>query len=321
MINVLRQKLPEITENEPMAAHTTFKIGGPARYFYVAQSRGQLLAAVKAAEELNIPYFIFGRGSNLLVSDEGYQGLVIKNLSDGIEVSGDEITAESGVGLSRLVGAATQAGLTGLEFAAGIPGSAGGAALGNAGAYGSSLGGVIKEIEIYQNGEVKILSQKQMQYGYRDSVLKHQPGIVLSVKIKLKKAALKEIQKEVVRIIMERKEKLPWEPSAGCIFKNIELKQAEIDEKRIIKELDITKDEWKNATKYGKLAAGFIIDHLNLKGKVIGGCQISQKHSAFFVNLGQAKAAHVMMLISDVKMEVRNRLGIQLQEEVRYLGF
>ncbi len=321
MLSQLQQKLGEVKENEPLANHTTFKIGGPAKYFFVAQNSTELLKAVQAAEELNISFFILGWGSNLLVSDAGFAGLVIKTTSDNFRVEGEEIFAEAGVNLSRLVGIATQAGLTGLEFVAGIPGTVGGAARGNAGAYGKGFGDLVTEAEIYKDAKIKKMAKSEISYSYRESIFKHQGGVILSVKIKLEKGDQQKIQEEVIAIIKSRKEKLPWEPSAGCIFKNIELANTEIDKEKIIKELGITAEEWEKTTAHGKLPVGYIIDHLGLKGKKIGGCQVSEKHSAFFVNTGEAKAEHVLMLMSGIKMRVRNQLLIQLQEEVQYLGF
>lgn len=321
MLEILKKELGEVLANEPMSNHTTFKLGGPAKYFYISHGSENLLTAVKMAEKLNINYFILGWGSNLLVSDDGFNGLVIKTASDNFKVNGDEIVVDSGFNLGRLIGIATQFGLSGLEFAAGIPGTIGGAARGNAGAYGKSFGDFITELEIYQDGKVKNISREDMDYGYRESILKSKSGVILSVKIRLKAGDVKGIQAEVVKNIKYRTQKLPLEPSAGCIFKNVDLANMEIDETKVIKELDITKQEWQELTKHGKLPVSYIIDRLGLKEKKIGGCQISSKHAAFFVNIGGCKAEHVMMLISDVKMRARNQLGIQLIEEVQYLGF
>ncbi|MFA6215507.1 MAG: UDP-N-acetylmuramate dehydrogenase [Patescibacteria group bacterium] len=321
MSDKLIEKLGSVKENEPLASHTTFKIGGPAKYFYEAKNSQELLAAVKTAEELKIPFFILGWGSNMLVSDDGFAGLIIKTVSNNFTINGQEIWVEAGVNLSRLIGLAGQAGLTGLETMAGIPGTVGGTAFGNAGAYGVSFGKVVKEVEIYQAGEVKKLSQPEMAYEYRGSILKKVPGIILSVTVKLEKGDPRAIQSQVVKFILERNQKLPIEPSAGCIFKNIKLDKTAIDKERLKKELDIDEAEWQKVTMHGKLSAGYLIDRLDLRGKTIGGCQISEKHSNFFVNIGSAKAEHVIMLISDVKMRVRNQLGIQLEEEIRYLGF
>lgn len=321
MINKLRKKLGDVKENEPLANHTTFKIGGPAKYFYLSKDSRELLTAIWAAEKFELPYFILGWGSNLLVSDGGFPGLVIKATSNNFDIKGEEVFTEAGVNLSRLVGEVATVGLTGLEFAAGIPGIVGGAARNNAGAYGSSFGDLVVGLEVYKQGKTSNLRQEDMQYHYRDSILKHGKGIILSVKLKLKKSNPQKVRAEVIRIIKQRNEKLPLEPSAGCVFKNVELNNLEIDQEKIIKALDITKEEWEDATKYGKLPVGYIIERLGLSGKKIGGCQISDKHCAFFVNIKNAKAEHVVMMISDIKMRVRNQLGIQLQEEVQYLGF
>lgn len=321
MLKQLKQKIGDIKENESLSAHTTFKIGGPAKYFYLAKNSNDLLKAIQVAEELKISFFILGWGSNLVVADSGFDGLVIRAMSENLKVEGDKIFVESGVNLSRLVGQTANAGLTGLEFAAGIPGTVGGAVRGNAGAYGQSIGQLITEVEVYQDGKVKKITQAEMQYNYRDSILKHQSGVVLSVTFQLKIGDSQKIHAEILKIIKDRNDKLPFEPSAGCIFKNVELAKIEFDEDKVIKGLDITKEEWQKATEFGKLPVGFILDKLSLKGKTIGGCQVSEKHCAFFINTDQAKAEHVMMLISDIKMRVRNQLVIQLQEEVQYLGF
>jgi len=310
----------QVKENEILALHTTFKIGGPAKYFYVAHDSSQLLRAVKSAEKLNIPYVILGWGSNVLVSDDGFPGLVIKSTSDRYEISGQEISAEAGFSLNRLVGLAAQAGLSGLEQFVGIPSSVGGAARGNAGAFGVGLGDRILWVEVYQDGKIKKFSQTEMEYAYRESRLKHEPGIILSVMMKLEKTDPALIQQKVIEKIKSRKN-IPLEPSAGCVFKNCELDKIQIDESRIVKELDVTLEEWREATKFKKLPIGYIVDRLGLKGKIIGGAKVSEKHGAFIVNIGTARAEHVLMLISDIKMEVRNKLGIQLQEEIEYIGF
>jgi len=321
MLNQLKQKLEGVQENVSLADYTTFKIGGVAKYFYVATDSRNLLQAIYVAEKFDLPYFILGWGSNLLFSDQGFNGLVIKATSNNFSVKGQELFAEAGVNLSRLVGEAAQAGLAGLEFAAGIPGTVGGAARNNAGAYGLAFGDLVTGLEVYQDGKNKNFRQEDMQYHYRDSILKHGQGIILSVKLKLEKSTPQEVQQKVVETIKQRKGRLPFDPSAGCVFKNIDLGKSKLDIEKIIKVLDVNKDEWKKATKFGKLPVAFIVDRLGLKGKKIGGCQISEKHGAFFVNIGGAKADHVVMMISDVKMRVRNQLGIQLEEEVQLVGF
>ncbi len=321
MLDILKQKLGEVYENEPLANYTTFKIGGPAKYFYLANCSSDLLKAIYMAEKLDLLFFILGWGSNLLVSDDGFNGLVIKSASNNFSVKGEEIFAEAGVNLSRLVGEASNAGLCGLEFASGIPGTVGGAARNNAGAYGSSFGDLVTGLEVYQDGKIRNLRHEDMQYHYRDSILKRGNGVIISVKIKLKKEDPKKVHDEMIKIIKQRTLRLPTEPSAGCFFKNIEIDDPSLDKRKIMKGLDISENEWNEITKHGKLPVAFIFDKLGLKGKEIGGCKISEKHSAFFINKGGAKAEHVVMMVSDLKMRVRDQLGIQLEEEVQYIGF
>jgi UDP-N-acetylmuramate dehydrogenase len=321
MTNKIKDKLEGVIENEPLSNHTTFRIGGPAKYFYLAKNSRDLLKSIYVAEKFGLSYFVFGWGSNLLVSDAGFDGLVIKSTSSNFSVKGEEIFAEAGVNLSRLVGEAAKLGLSGLEFASGIPGTVGGAARNNAGAYGTSFGDLVTGLEIYQDGKTRNLRHEDMQYHYRDSILKHGKGIIISVKLKLKKEDPTKVHQEVIRIIKQRTQRLPIEPSAGCFFKNVELNDLVLDKERMIKELDITEEEWNEVTKYNKLPVAFIFEKLGLKGKKIGGCQVSEKHAAFFINAGGAKSEHVIMMASDLKMRARNQLGIQLHEEVEYVGF
>ena len=320
MLDQLTKKLGDVRENELMANHTTFKIGGPAKFYYRAKNSQQLLKAVKAAESFALPYAIIGWGSNILVADAGYDGLVIQNSSDNFVIEGNEITADAGLNLSRLVGVATQAGLSGLEFCAGIPGTVGGATAGNAGAYGQSFGQLVKMVKIYDQGKIKKISREKMNFSYRDSAYKHSSAVILSVTIGLEPASSESIRVKVMATISGRK-KLPTEPSAGCIFKNIELNKIEYDREKILRVLEISEAEWKKITSRGKLSVGYVIERLGLKNETIGGCRISDKHCAFFINTGQCTAEQVMMLISAIKMKVRNKLGLQLQEEIKYLGF
>ncbi|MDX9893305.1 MAG: UDP-N-acetylmuramate dehydrogenase [Patescibacteria group bacterium] len=321
MSEELKNILPGLQTAVSLAEYNTYKIGGLAKYFYIAKSKDDLLKAIQAAKQAGVEYTIIGWGSNILVADSGYDGLVIKNSSSVIAAEGEIIEAESGVNLASLIGFATRQGLSGLEFAAGIPGTLGGAIYGNAGAYGSSFSSVVQEVEVYQDGEVKKFSNEEMKFDYRHSILKERPGIILSVKMKLTPKNPKEIQSKVIETIKGRNAKLPAEPSCGCVFKNIDLSKVEINKAKVIKALDINEEEWEQAIRHGKLSVGYVIEKLGLKDKKIGGCQISPKHASYLINIEHAKAEHVVMLISDIKMRVRDELGIQLQEEVQYLGF
>jgi len=279
----------------PLAPHTTFHIGGPAKYFYEAKSTEDIVKAVKTARELDIPYFILGGGSNILVSDRSFEGLVIKIQNTKYKIQNTKILADAGVKLSKLVDLALKNNLSGLEWAAGIPGTIGGAVRGNAGAFGSSMSDTIKLIKILSNGDIKQLSKEEAEFGYRDSIFKHNKDIILSVELQLKKDDKNEIKKRVKKYLTHRKKTQPIEEySAGCIFKNIR-------------------------TKLNKPAAQ-LIEEADLKGKQIGGAMVSKKHANFIINTGKAKAEDVVILIGLIKAKIRNKFGIQLQEEIEYIS-
>lgn len=257
-------KLPQIKKNIRLAPYTTFKIGGPAQYFFIAKTNDDLIKAIKNAKEENLPYFILGGASNLLVSDQGFKGLVIKAENSNFEIKDSLIRAEAGAKLDDIVKASIKANLTGLEWAAGIPGTIGGAVKVNASAFGQSIKKSVKKI-------------------------RKQGDVILSVELRLKKNGDKNSVKEHLDY---RKKNHPKEPSAGCIFKNPP-----------------------------GHSAGQLIDEAGLKGRKIGGAMVSEKHANFIINTGQAKAEDVIILISIIKQKVRNKFGIQLMEEIKYLGF
>ncbi|MAF13955.1 MAG: UDP-N-acetylenolpyruvoylglucosamine reductase [Parcubacteria group bacterium] len=326
MIDQLKQKLGEVTENESLASHTTFKIGGPAKYFFEAKTKDDLVKALQTAEELKIDYFLLGGGSNLLVSDQGLDGLTIKQSNTTFKITDDKVYTESGALVVDVLDKTLESSLVGWPWAAGLPGTIGGAIRGNAGAYGKAMSDITESVEIYQKGKVNNFTADKLGFKYRHSVIKETPGmIVVAVNLKLKKGSTEEVKKDKdqVKIYNDRRENTqPLDlPNSGCVFKNIDLTKIKVDKAKVIKGLDITEEEYAEATKFDKLPVSYILDRLGLKGKTIGGAQVSEKHGAFVVNTGEAKAEHVIMLISDIKMRVRNELGIQLMEEVQYLGF
>jgi UDP-N-acetylmuramate dehydrogenase len=321
MIDQLRKQLgPTVLEQESLAAHVTFQLGGPAKYFYPAHSADELYRALVAAEQLVIPYLVLGIGSNVIIADTGFDGLVIQVQGGTITVDGTSVVAEAGAPLGDLVVACTNAGLAGVERLAGIPSTVGGAVRGNAGAYGQSIGDVVAEVTIFANGKKETLDRAAMQFGYRDSILKHQSGVLLSARLQLAagdSTALKTINEETI----EKRRRFPTEPSAGCIFKNIELDKVAVDVERVKRVLELTDEEWREVTKFGKLPTGFILQRMQYGGQKRGGVQMSDKHCAYMIKVGDARAEHAIMFISEMKMRVRNELGIQLQEEVQYVGF
>lgn len=296
-------------ENVPLKDFTTFHIGGPARYFFIAESEEEISKAIKAAKNLNLPYFILGGGSNVLVSDGGFSGFAIKIQDSRFKIQDFKIEAGSpanasvalragaGISLQVLVQEAVKAGLSGLEQATGIPGTLGGAIYGNAGGRYWAMGEVVKSIRIlWPDGKIEEKSRDWMGFGYRESKLKKFPmserPIILSAVLKLKAGNPDEIKKIIAEKTAGREQKLPKEPSAGCIFKNLE-----------------------NAS------VGQLVDSLGLKGKCVGGACISNLHGNFIINKGNATAKDVKELIELIKKTVKKEKGIELEEEIQYLGF
>lgn len=322
MIDQLQKLLGRITENEPLLKHTNFRIGGPATYFFEATSSDELVKAVEAAQELGLPFFVLGGGSNVLVSDEGFPGFVIKAANRGYVIRAPSaVSVESGVLSAFLARKTAEAGLTGFEWAISLPGTIGGAVRGNAGCFGGEMRDVVKSVDVFdpQKTESYKLKAESCQFGYRDSLFKHMDPapIVLSVELELKQDDPKACLAQLEEKLRLRKEKQPLEASsAGCIFKNFEFH----DRSEIAKlESVVTVPEEFIAMK--RIPAAWLIDQRGLKGKRIDDAMVSEKHGNFIMNLGKATASDVVQLVSLIKLKVRNEFGVQLQEEVQYVGF
>jgi UDP-N-acetylmuramate dehydrogenase len=322
ILSKLKEKLGEnIKENVPLAPYTTYRLGGPARYFFVAKSVEEIKQAAKAAKECNLPIFILGGGSNILISDSGFDGLAIKIENKELSVDGNKIKAGAGVMLGQIVALALQNSLSGLEWAAGIPGTIGGAVRGNAGAFGKSTGDTVSKALALDISEEEAktteLTQEQCEFDYRESIFKKNNNfIVLEVELVLELKDKTEVQKQMAENIKSRANSHPKFPSAGCSFKNI-IVTPEIKEK--IKAIN---PEGEQKIKGGKIGAGWFIDQAGLKGYKIGGAQVSAEHANFVVKTDDtARAEDIVMLISYVKQQVRDKFGVQLQEEVQYVGF
>lgn len=301
MAETIREQIAQITGkdivqiNEPMKNHTTFRIGGPADLFVAPETEQELQETVRVIRESGVPYVIVGNGSNLLVSDEGFRGAVIslgKSLT-GISVDGTVIHAEAGTMLSRIAAEAKEHSLTGLEFAAGIPGSLGGACVMNAGAYGGEMKQVLLGVRyLDENGDIGELPADQLELGYRTSVFQKHKWIVTSADIALEKGNQEEIAAKMEDLKRRRQEKQPLNfPSAGSTFKRPK----------------------------GYFAGKLIMD-AGLRGYTVGGAQVSEKHCGFVINTGNATAADVYQLIQDVQEKVSEKFGVELQPEVRFLG-
>ena len=280
---------------EPMSKHTTFRIGGPADFYLCPHSTKEVQQTVQICKEENLPYFILGNGSNLLVSDKGYRGVIIqlwKNFSD-ISVKDCCITAKAGALLSKVAAEALEEGLTGMEFASGIPGTIGGAVFMNAGAYGGEMKDIIKEVKVLDDqGEVRVLSNEEMKLGYRTSIVKEKGYTVLSAVLQLKKGDVSVIRETMEDLKNRRTSKQPLDmPSAGSTFKRPE-----------------------------GYFAGKLIKDSGLRGFSVGGAQVSEKHCGFVVNKGGATAEDVTALIREVQRRVKEKFGVELETEVRFLG-
>lgn len=308
----------KVKENVSLAPFTTFKVGGPAKYFFIAKTKEDLIEAIKAAKKENLRFFVLGGGSNLLVANEGYDGLVIKFEISDIKCKDNEIYTEAGAEFKEVVRCSLDNSLTGLEWAAGIPGTIGGAIYGNAGAFGAFTENIIKNVEALDISELETqnFSREACEFSWKGSVFKDRKNlIILSAILVLKKGDKKDIESKIKEGITYRKNHHPLDyPSAGCIFKNVKM---QISNKELLKEFP----QLEEFNKKGYIPAGFLIEKSGLIGKKIGGAQISEKHANFIINIGNAKASDIANLIKLVKHEVKDRFEVNLEEEVRYLGF
>lgn len=280
--------------NEPMAGHTTFRIGGPADCLVQLENEEQLKNVQKYLSLVEEPFFILGNGSNLLVSDYGYAGVVLQ-IGEGmsrIGVDGCRITAQAGALLSQVAKAALEHGLTGLEFASGIPGTVGGGVVMNAGAYDGELSQVVKQVSVVsRQGESMVFDNETMEFGYRTSALKKNSFTVTEVTFELKEGDREQIRARMDEFAEKRRKKQPLEyPSAGSIFKRPE----------------------------GHFAGKLIMD-AGLRGYQTGGARISDKHCGFIVNVGKATAHDVLDVIAEAQERVKERFGIDLETEIIYL--
>lgn len=315
------QRFKGVVRDELMSSHTNFRIGGPARLYVTASSADELVEMVRFAKEQKIPFAVYGGGSNLLVADEGFEGVVIQAGMRAILFNGNEVTAEAGAITGLVARQSVQNGLGGFEWAVGVPGTIGGAVYGNAGCYGGEMKDNVVTVDAIRLSDFErvTLTNTECAFGYRTSFFKKEPHLILSTVLRIETAPDIEAAKARLQWVMdERKAKQPLgESSAGCAFKNWDFdneSQLEIL-KREIPEVP------EGMLKAKRISAGWLIDQANMLGASIGDVAVSEKHGNFMVNKGKAKAADVVALISRVKMKVRDTFGIELEEEVQLLGF
>lgn len=300
--NKLKEKLSDKLEvNKPLAPFTSFNTGGPAKYFISATSEEDIRKAVNSAVELKIPFFIIGGGSNLLISDKGFNGLVIKVDVKGIKLLNETtIVCGAGENLMDLIEFCVESSLTGFEFASGIWGSVGGAICGNAGAYGGEMKDIITSVTIIKNdGTIEVVDEEYCRFEYRNSYLKKTGDIVISAEFNLSKGDKEEIRKKVDEIITIRQKKHPVKgKSAGSFFKNIP----------------------DDSEPYGKLPAGRLLEEAGAKEMAVGGASVYYKHANMIVNNGNATSKDIRQLADNMKEAVFNKFGIMLEEEVVSVG-
>lgn len=285
----------QVKTEEPMKNHTTFRVGGPAEFFVMPRTAEEVKKVIDLCRRESFPYYIIGNGSNLLVSDQGYRGVVLQIYKEMsyIEVEENVVVAQAGALLSAIANKALENGLTGFEFAAGIPGTLGGACVMNAGAYGGEMKDVLEEVTVLtEEGEVLIIPKENLELGYRTSIIARKGYIVLEARIQLR-----EGEKEAIKSLMEelkdkRVSKQPLEyPSAGSTFKRPE-----------------------------GYFAGKLIQDAGLRGFSVGGAQVSEKHCGFVINRENATAADVAELMRQVSARVEEEFGVKLEPEVKRLG-
>ena len=298
VIEALQKFVPRenIRLQEPMAGHTTFRIGGPADCFLELENEEQLKKVRRYLELTGVSFFVLGNGSNLLVNDTGYRGIILQvgSKMNGISVQGNRVIAKAGATLVQAARTAMEHGLSGLEFASGIPGTVGGGVVMNAGAYGGEMSQAVVQVNVVsRDGEILEMDNETMEFGYRSSVIKHSPFIVTEVTFCLDRDDKDVIKGRMEELAMRRREKQPLEyPSAGSTFKRPE----------------------------GHFA-GKLIMEAGLKGFRIGGAQVSEKHCGFVVNTGNATAQAVRDVMTAVQNRVKGQFGVELEPEIIFVGW
>lgn len=307
-----------VKQGELLSRHTTYRLGGPADFYLTVKDENEAKSAIMAAKGDGLPVFFLGGGSNLLVSDAGWRGLVLSYAGRETKAEGTRLTCGAGAILYAAVRSAMDAGLAGLEWAAGIPGTVGGAVCGNSGAYGGETGDRIVSVRAIsaETGEAREFSREECRFAYRDSAFKGSPWLIVQAVFALEPGDREAMLARSSEIVETRKRKLPLElPNSGSVFRSYFF--------RAPSEIPAALREGMppEFMGYGRIPAAWIFERLGLKGKRAGGAEISPKHANFFVNAGDATAAEVRELIDYAKMETKKTYGIDLVEEIRLVGF
>jgi UDP-N-acetylmuramate dehydrogenase len=306
-----------IQENVPLAPLTSLEIGGPARFFVQVETVAELREALLFSQRERLSVGILGGGTNLLVSDRGFDGLVIRMQLPQLSVSGERVRAEAGVDLTALVHQTAEWGLSGLEPLAGIPGLVGGAVRGNAGAYGSCIGDVTSTVQALQAEtlELLVLGREECDFHYRNSRFKRNPAlVVVAVELALRPEDPEQARGKVAAIIAKRSARnLQCDRSAGSFFMNPVVADPELVRR--------FESDQQVVCREGRIPAGWLIDRAGLRNCRVGGAMVSALHANYLINTGSASAEELLRLARLVKREVRESMGVELQEEVSSLGF
>lgn len=302
-------------ENILFSSLTTIRIGGPIKYLVPVALARHIVQTIEKAKHENLPWIVIGGGSNLLVSDNGFDGYVIQNFIQGIERNGDVLEVGSGCDLQYLVGWTREHGLTGFEKMIGIPGTVGGAVYGNAGAYGQVISNYLAWVDIVTlDGRVKRLTKEECEFGYRDSKFKRTKEIIVKVGfVGLLPGEKEELKKTSEEIIATRLQKYPAGIAcAGSFFKNVGVEKISTD---------VLKNIPRDKIVYGKIPAGWLLDEAGAKGEKVGDVEVASWHGNLLMNSGGGRADDFIELAKELKLKVKNKFGIDLEPEVQLVGF
>jgi UDP-N-acetylmuramate dehydrogenase len=302
-----------------MAKHTNFRIGGPARLYVTLGTAEAIIQAVQAAEAAGVPWAIFGGGSNILVADEGYEGLVIQSALRNLSIDGERVNVGSGAITALTARKAADAGLTGFEWAIGVPGTIGGALYGNAGCYGGEIKDVVESVDAYRlsDGMRATYTNADCRFEYRGSRFKYERHLLFGCTLRLTAGDAAAAKKRIQEVIEIRKEKQPLDSaSAGCAFKNFEF-----DDLSAVAHLQSLVDVPEAMLTAKRISAGWLVEKAGLMGMSVGNVRVSDKHGNFLIQTSGATARDVLALMRNVQEVVHKRFGIELQEEVQLLGF
>lgn len=301
-------------ENISLKNFTTYKIGGPAKYFFVARTKEDLILAIKEAKKIKVPIFILGGGSNLLVSENGFKGLVIKIEISDIKIEGNKAYVGAGANITKLAYLTAENKLSGFEWAAGVPGTVGGSIYGNAQAFGTKISEAVESVTAInsKNLKIKTFTKQQCKFSLKESIFKKfNDWIIISAILKFQKESPERIKERITGFLEYRRAKHPMTfPSAGSVFVNPEIK---ITNKKLLEKFPELNEYNKNKA----IPAGYLISSCGLAGKRIGDAQISGKHCNFIINLGGAKAKDVISLIKLAQKEVKKKFKINLITEIQ----